>query len=195
MKRLFDIVLSLLLLVVLGPVLCLIGFSILAFEGRPVFFKQARVGIYGISFKLIKFRTMSIMGGSERGSFDAGSSVRVTRFGRLLRRSKLDELPQLINVLRGEMSLVGPRPEVRKWVDVFPERWAKIHQIRPGITDPASILYRNEERLLAQSNDPERTYQEEVLPHKLSLYEEYVDEHSFWGDIRIIFQTFKALFQ
>ena len=93
------------------------------------------------------------------------------------------------------MSLVGPRPEVRKWVDVFPERWAKIHQIRPGITDPASILYRNEERLLAQSNDPERTYQEEVLPHKLSLYEEYVDEHSFWGDIRIIFQTFKALFQ
>lgn len=195
MKRLFDIVLSLLLLVILGPVMCLIGFSILAFDGKPVFFKQARVGVDGNSFKLIKFRTMSNMGGSEYGSFDAGSSDRVTRIGSLLRRSKLDELPQLINVLCGEMSLVGPRPEVRKWVDVFPERWAKIHQIRPGITDPASIIYRNEETLLAQSVDPERTYQEEVLPHKLSLYEKYADEHSIWGDIRIIFQTFKVLFR
>ena len=195
MKRLFDIVLSTSLLVFLGPVILVICFLILIFDGKPVFFKQARVGIDSHSFKLIKFRTMSNMGGSEHGSFDAGSSVRVTRIGRLLRRTKLDELPQLINVLRGEMSFVGPRPEVRKWVDAFPERWAKVHQVRPGITDPASIIYRNEEVLLAQSTDPERTYQEKVLPHKLSLYEKYVDEHNFWTDIRIIFQTLKALFQ
>ncbi len=135
------------------------------------------------------------MEGSEKGTFEAGSSARVTPFGRLLRKTKLDELPQLWNVLKGDMSLVGPRPEVRKWVDVYPERWDLALKVRPGITDPASIVYRNEEKLLAQSPDPQRTYLEEVLPHKLDYYEEYVKTHNVCCDIRIVLKTFRVVVQ
>lgn len=175
------------------PLLLFGAVLVLLFDGKHVFFIQQRVGFAGKEFKLIKFRTMSAQPVSAQGSFDVGSSARVTAVGALLRRTKLDELPQLWNVLRGDMSLVGPRPEVRKWVDAYPERWARVNSVRRGITDPASIVYRNEEQLLAQSPDPEKTYREEVLPHKLSLYENYVKEQSLLGDIRILFQTIVAL--
>jgi lipopolysaccharide/colanic/teichoic acid biosynthesis glycosyltransferase len=193
MKRFLDILLLSTFLWLILPLLFLGSILVLLFDGKPIFFMQQRVGLGGKSFKLIKFRTMSVESEATAGNFDVGSSARVTAVGVLLRRTKLDELPQLWNVLCGDMSLVGPRPEVRKWVDVYPERWARVHLVRPGITDPASIVYRNEEQLLAQSSDPEKTYREEVLPHKLSLYEMYVKEQSLLGDIRILFQTIVAL--
>jgi len=192
-KRFLDLLLIFFFIWLIVPLVLLGVLLVLAFDGKPVFFIQHRIGLGGKSFKLFKFRTMSAELESAHGGFDAGSTVRVTRIGALLRRTKLDELPQLWNVLCGDMSLVGPRPEVRKWVDAYPERWARVHLVRPGITDPASIVYRNEEQLLAQSSDPEKTYREEVLPHKLSLYEKYVKEQSLLGDIHILFQTIVAL--
>ena len=141
-----------------------------------------------------EFRAREVLTrGTSPRSFDVGDASRVTAFGTFLRNTKMDELPQLWNVLKGDMSIVGPRPEVRKWVDAYPERWTFVHSILPGITDPASIVYRHEEEILATSADPERTYREEVLPHKLSLYEEHVRTHSFWGDIRILGQTLVAV--
>ena len=122
-----------------------------------------------------------------------GNRRRVTGVGRLLRATKLDELPQLWNVLKGDMSLVGPRPEVRQWVAAYPERWARVLTVKPGITDPASIVYRDEESILARSPDPERTYREDILPHKLDLYEEYVRSRNFFGDIGIILKTLFAV--
>jgi lipopolysaccharide/colanic/teichoic acid biosynthesis glycosyltransferase len=189
MKRLLDILLGSFILWLILPLLILVYLLIQIFDGPPFLFRQLRVGQGGKDFEVIKFRTMSLETTSVQGSFDMGSSVRVTRIGALLRRTKLDELPQFWNVVRGDMSLVGPRPEVRKWVDAYPERWSKLHEVRPGITDPASIIYRNEEQLLAQSSDPEKTYREEVLPHKLSLYEAYLDSWSMLGDIKILFKS------
>lgn len=157
-------------------------------------FRQHRVGLRGGDFVLFKFRTMTVRPGAEQGSFDPGSAARVTGIGQFLRRWKLDELPQFWNVLRGDMSLVGPRPEVRKWVEVYPERWARILTVRPGITDPASIRFRNEEDLLAQSVDPEQTYRNQILPAKLALYEEYIATRSFLGDMAVIIQTALAVF-
>ena len=182
-------------LMLLGPLLLLLALAIRASSGSPILFRQIRVGRGGQNFWLLKFRTMSVKVGSEHGSFDAGKGQRVTSIGRLLRKTKLDELPQLWNVLIGDMSLVGPRPEVRKWVAAYPERWAFVHTVRPGITDPASIEFRNEEDLLARSPDPERTYREEILPRKLALYEQYVQTRSFIRDIKLIFATFVALFK
>ena len=126
---------------------------------------------------------------SESGAFDVGDTSRVTAVGRFLRKTKLDELPQLWNVLRGDMSLVGPRPEVRKWVEAYPERWAKVLTVRPGITDPASIAFRNEEELLTAAPDPENYYRNVILPRKLALYEQYVATRSFWGDVGILLKT------
>lgn len=188
-KRALDLVCALIGLLVLSPVLLLIAIAVRASDGGRVLFRQTRVGTHGGDFTLLKFRTMRQMVAAEKGAFDAGNVSRVTPLGRLLRRTKLDELPQLWNVLRGDMSLVGPRPEVRKWVDAYPERWAFVHTVRPGITDPASIAYRNEEETLAASPDPERCYREEILPRKLDLYEEYVRTRTFWGDLGIILKT------
>lgn len=126
---------------------------------------------------------------TKNGTFDAGDLSRITRFGRFLRKSKLDELPQLMNVLKGEMSIVGPRPEVLSWVKVYPERWAIIHSIKPGITDCASIEFRNEEEILSKSMHPYELYQNEILPRKIELYEEYVKNHSISVDLKIIFKT------
>lgn len=132
---------------------------------------------------------MSVAHKYSNSTFDAGDKSRITKIGSFLRKTKLDELPQLWNVLIGDMSIVGPRPEVRKWVDVYPDRWAKVLTVKPGITDPASIYYRNEEELLAQADDPMACYRDQVLPHKLDLYEEYVRTRTFWGDILLIFKT------
>jgi lipopolysaccharide/colanic/teichoic acid biosynthesis glycosyltransferase len=189
MKRGMDLALSAVGLFFLLPSLGAISVAVWLSSGAPIFFRQRRVGRGGQAFALLKFRTMSVKAGAETGSFDAGNAQRVTSLGRVLRKSKLDELPQLWNVLKGDMSLVGPRPEVAKWVSVYPERWARVLSVRPGITDPASIRYRNEEQLLAASPDPERTYREEILPRKLDLYEEYVRTQSFWADIAIILKT------
>jgi len=189
MKRLFDIFSGLVGLFFLWPVFLVISMVILLADGRPIFFKQHRVGRYGRDFLLLKFRSMCVQKEAEAGQFDAGSCSRITPVGKFLRRTKLDELPQLWNVLRGKMSIVGPRPEIRKWVEAYPKRWQEVLTVRPGITDPASICYRNEEVLLAEASDPEAEYREVILPQKLALYEEYVAHASFFGDIALIFKT------
>jgi lipopolysaccharide/colanic/teichoic acid biosynthesis glycosyltransferase len=193
MKRLFDLAGALAGLLILCPLLLALGAAIWITSGLPAFFRQSRVGRRGRDFRLLKFRSMTVLEGAEQGRFDAGTRRRVTPIGRFLRKTKLDELPQLWNVFRGDMSLVGPRPEVRKWVEAYPKRWAFVHTVRPGITDPASIRFRNEEEVLAQSPDPEATYRDVILPQKLSLYEEYVRTRSFGGDIRILLQTVLAV--
>jgi lipopolysaccharide/colanic/teichoic acid biosynthesis glycosyltransferase len=194
-KRSFDVVSALSGLVFLSPVFFLIAVVIVLTYHFPIFFLQKRVGRGGEEFTLYKFRTMNVHEGAEGGSFDAGSMARITEVGRVLRRTKLDELPQLWNVLRGDMSLVGPRPEVRKWVDAYPKRWAIVLAVRPGITDPASIEFRNEEELLATQRNPESYYREIILQRKLDLYEQYVKNCTFLGDLGILWKTFVALFR
>ena len=193
MKRLFDVCFALLGLFCLSPVYLCISVLILLKDGRPVFFRQERVGRNNKNFLLCKFRSMSVLKEAELGQFDAGSSSRVTTLGAALRKCKLDELPQLWNVIKGDMSLVGPRPEVRKWVEAYPERWNRVLKARPGITDPASIRFRNEEELLAESSDPDVEYYEVILPQKLSLYEDYVDKSSILSDLLIILKTVKII--
>lgn len=136
---------------------------------------------------------MSVAINKTKDSFDAGDLSRITPLGKILRKAKLDELPQLINVLIGDMSIVGPRPEVKKWTDIYPEKWIIVHCVRPGITDNASLMFRNEEVILAKSIDPERTYKEDILPQKLDLYINYVQNRTLLGDIQIILKTIKVL--
>ncbi len=193
-KRMFDVLVSTMILVATSPLLLIVAVAVRLSSRGPILFRQARVGFGGKDFILLKFRSMTVRTGSEQGSFDAGNTSRITRVGAVIRKSKLDELPQLWNVIVGDMSLVGPRPEVRKWVDVDPDQWAYVHTVKPGITDPASIIYRNEEELLAASADPELTYRNEILPRKLALYRTYVDTQTFWGDVRILLQTVLAVF-
>jgi lipopolysaccharide/colanic/teichoic acid biosynthesis glycosyltransferase len=192
-KNSFDFIVALWGFVFLMPLFFLVALLVLWHDGRPVLFRQTRVGLNGCEFTLYKFRTMAVCPLTEKGSFGAGDTSRVTATGCRLRKTKLDELPQLWNVLKGEMSLVGPRPEVRKWVDAYPERWAGILTLRPGITDPASLIYRNEEELLAHSSDPEAYYRDYILPHKLDLYEGYVKTHTFAGDLNLILRTVLSL--
>ncbi len=189
LKRLFDIVVSLLGIVLLMPIGLFIACLILIFSGWPVFFIQRRIGKNRKPFYLIKFRTMTVKQTARMGEFDAGNSSRVTSIGNILRKTKLDELPQLFNVLKGEMSFVGPRPEVEKWVNIYTERWDKVLSVVPGITDNASLEFRDEENLLRQSNHPEKTYLEDVLPQKLNYYEKYVDNRTLKGDVKLIFKT------
>ncbi len=189
MKRIFDLCVALFVLVCFFPIFLIVGMLIKSSDKGPVFFQQSRVGKGGVVFKLCKFRSMSVIPDIEKGRFDAGDSSRVTRIGRFLRQTKLDEMPQFINVLMGDMSIVGPRPEIQKWVDVYPERWRFVHTVKPGITDPASILFRNEENILAQAEEPEVFYREILLPEKLSFYEGYVLNQSFRGDMDLIQKT------
>lgn len=189
MKRLFDILVSLTGLLILSPLFLVIASAIKINDKGPVFFKQKRAGRNASYFLIYKFRTMKKASAHVEGNFNPGNRSRVTSVGQFLRKSKLDELPQLINVFKGEMSMVGPRPEIPQWVTVYPERWEKVLSVRPGITDNSSILFRDEESILSQSEDPERTYREVILPKKLDFYEEYVDTHSFFGDIKTIFRT------
>jgi lipopolysaccharide/colanic/teichoic acid biosynthesis glycosyltransferase len=190
MKRIFDITASLIGLILLSPFLIAISFFISLTMPGPILFRQQRVGKNRRIFNLNKFRSMSVKKGSEKGHFDIGDKSRITKLGRILRKFKLDELPQLFNVLVGDMSLVGPRPEVQKWTDVYPEKWDTVLKVRPGITDNASIVFRNEEEILANSTNPEQTYEFEILPKKLDYYIDYVNNNSFRGDITIIFRTF-----
>lgn len=192
-KRLTDIVISLVGLALAAPLMLFVALAVALTDGTPVFFRQQRVGRWGAEFTLIKFRTMSVNSTAGKGAFDAGNTSRVTRLGAFLRYWKLDELPQLWNVLVGDMSLVGPRPEVRCWVDRYPQQWSVVHQIRPGITDPASIAFRHEEALLAEAPDPQKMYAETILPAKLSIYQSYVEQASVSGDAKILLNTFAAI--
>jgi lipopolysaccharide/colanic/teichoic acid biosynthesis glycosyltransferase len=186
-RELFDRGLCLLGVLVLSPVLLLIGLAVTLETGLPVLFRQIRVGRNGEPFHLLKFRTMRA--GKSGLSITVRGDSRVTRVGRVLRKFKLDELPQLWNVVRGEMSLVGPRPEVPEFVDMKNPVWRSVLRVRPGITDPASILYRNEEELLAKAPNPVEFYEETLLPTKLALNLAYLEKQSFWGDVGVIWQT------
>ena len=189
MKRLFDILASGLGLLVLSPLFLVLAVWIPLDSPGPVFYRQTRVGRGGRDFRIFKFRTMRV--GADKGSLVTigGRDPRVTRVGAFLRRLKLDELPQLLNVLVGDMSLVGPRPEVRKYVDLYTPEQSHVLDVRPGMTDAASIKYRNESELLGQVKDPEDYYIHVILPDKLAINLDYVRNHSFWGDIKLIFKT------
>ena len=189
LKRILDFCLSGAGLIFLLPLLLLVAVIVKLSSQGPILFCQKRIGKHGKEFLLYKFRTMTVLEDASEGRFDAGSSARVTGIGKILRKTKIDELPQLWNVVRGDMSLVGPRPEIRKWVDAYPERWTVIHQVRPGITDPASIYFRNEEAILAASEDADLTYRETILPKKLDLYDEYIRNRSLKYDVFIILKT------
>ena len=190
MKRLFDIVASGLGLLCLSPLFLILAVWIKCDTPGPVFYRQTRVGRYNRDFRLYKFRSMRI-GADRQGLITVGGhDTRITRSGYFIRKYKLDEFPQLINVLVGDMSLVGPRPEVRKYVDLYTQEQMHVLDVRPGITDPASIRYRNENELLAQTADPDKYYIETIMPDKLRINLEYVANHSFWSDIVFIFKTF-----
>ena len=190
MKRLFDIVTSGLGLIVLSPLFLILAIWIKLDSKGPVFYRQVRVGRNNKDFRIIKFRSMRV--GSDKGSLVTigGRDPRVTRSGYYIRKFKLDELPQLINVFIGDMSLVGPRPEVRHYVDFWTPEQMHVLDVRPGITDPASIKFRNENELIEQAEDPEKYYIEVIMQEKIKLYLKYVEKHSLWGDIGLIFKTF-----
>ena len=193
LKRPFDVVCALTGLLVMLPLLLVIAILVAATSRGGILFRQERIGRNGRAFHLNKFRTMTHDRRAEAGAFSPGEKSRITPVGVVLRKSKLDELPQLWNVLVGDMSLVGPRPEVACWVAEYPERWKVVHTIRPGITDEASIEFRNEEQILAESSDPESCYRDVVLPRKLDLAEKYVRSHTFAGDLLILLRTLFAV--
>lgn len=192
-KRLFDIIAASMGLVVLSPLMLAVALAVKLEDGGPVFFVHRRIGRGFVPFGMYKFRTMVVDAASAGPAITVGGDPRVTGTGRLLRRTKLDELPQLINVLTGDMSLVGPRPEVAKYVEAFRGEYSRVLSVRPGVTDYASIVYRDEESVLAASGDPERLYVEDVLPRKLKLNIEYIGRASFIEDIKIILKTLNAL--
>lgn len=190
MKRIFDVVASGVGLLVLSPLFLVLAIWIKLDSRGPVFYRQVRVGRYNKDFQMLKFRSMKE--GSDKGSLVTigGRDSRVTHSGYYIRKLKFDEFPQLINVFIGDMSLVGPRPEVRHYVDYWTPEQMRVLDVRPGITDPASILFRNENEILGDVEDPESYYINVVMQEKLKLYLEYVKSHSFCGDIALIFKTF-----
>lgn len=193
MKRLFDIITSLIVLSVGLPFGILIALVIVIDSKGKIFYKQSRVGRHNVDFPLYKFRTM--YSESDRGSLITigENDTRITKTGLFLRKYKIDEFPQFFNILKGEMSIVGPRPEVRKYVDLYTPEQMKVLSVRPGLTDYASIRYVNENALLAASEDPEQTYIHEIMPDKLALNLKYIEEQSLWVDLKIILKTFAAI--
>ncbi len=194
-KRLMDIIASGVGLIILAPFFLLFSIVIKIDSRGPVFYLQKRVGKGGRLFKLFKFRTMR-RGADKLAPITVGKrDARITRIGNVLRKFKLDELPQLINVFKGEMSLVGPRPELKKFVDLYNEQQQKVIGIKPGITDYASIQFRNENDLLEGKDDPVDFYIKEIMPLKLSLNLKYIDERSLWLDLKIITRTLVSIFK
>ena len=180
-------------LLVLSPVFLLLAIWIKCDSKGPVFYRQVRVGRNNRDFRLYKFRSMRV-GSDKKGLITIGGhDPRVTRSGYFIRKYKLDELPQLINVFAGDMSLVGPRPEVRKYVDMYTPEQMHVLNVRPGVTDMASIRYRNENELLEQVDDPDRYYVDVIMQDKLRLNLEYVRRNSFWFDLKLIFETFREI--
>ena len=194
LKRTFDILFSSIGLLMLLPVFLVMAVWIKADSEGPVFYRQVRVGMHGKLFRIFKFRSMRL--GSDKASqITIGErDSRITRSGIIIRKYKLDELPQLINVFTGDMSFVGPRPEVPKYVDLYTEAQRHVLDVRPGITDMASIKYINENELLGKANNPEDYYIHTIMPDKLSINLEYVKNNSFMDDVTIIFKTLSKLF-
>ncbi len=189
MIRLFDLIFSVIGLIILSPLFLFVMLWILVDSRGPVFYRQVRVGRNGIDFRLLKFRSMRVNADKAGLLTVGGRDNRITNAGYYLRKFKIDELPQLFNVVKGEMSLVGPRPEVRKYVDLYTDDQKKVLQVKPGITDMASIAYKNENELLARSNDPEKTYIEEVMPEKIKLNMLYINSPTPINYLKIIFKT------
>ena len=181
-------------LLTLFPFLLLLSIFILFDSRGGVFYFQKRVGRNNRDFSLIKFRTM-ITGADKNGLITVGNNdVRITPVGKFLRKYKIDELPQLINILMGDMSFVGPRPEVRKYVEMYNEEQRKVLRLRPGLTELASLEYFHENEMLSKTNDPEKTYIEEIMPHKLALNLKYIEKQNFFFDLGIIFKTIAKIF-
>ena len=190
-KRAFDVLMAFLGLLCIFPIFILIGFAIKLETNGPIFFRQERVGRLTKLFRIYKFRTMVLNVDVKESKITVGKDPRITAVGFFLRRYKFDELPQLINVLLGDMSLVGPRPEVEEYVNYYtPSEKFLIFSIKPGITDLASIKFKDENIILAQSINPQLTYINEILPRKINYYCQYAKKNSLWGDIKIIFLTF-----
>lgn len=187
LKRAMDVLFSSLGLLVLSPLMGAVALWIRLDSAGPVFFRQQRIGRGFNSFEMFKFRTM----GHDAGGplITSEGDARVTRAGRFLRRTKIDELPQLINVLKGEMSLVGPRPEMKKYVEAMRAGYERLLTVRPGMTDPASLAYADEEAVLARSDDREREYVQKILPEKIRLSAEYIDRSNVLTDFMIILRT------
>ena len=193
MKRFFDIIASCCGLIILSPLYLLLAVWIKLDSDGPVFYRQVRVGQDNPDFKIFKFRSMRV--GRDKGRLVTigGHDSRITRSGYFIRKYKFDELPQLINVFIGDMSLVGPRPEVRHYVNYWTPEQMHVLDVRPGITDPASIKFRNENELMEKAEDPENYYINVIMQEKIKLYLEYVKKASFWYDIKLIFETFKVI--
>lgn len=193
MKRLFDIIFSLLFLIILLPLFIVLFLWITLDSRGGAFYRQTRVGKGGKDFFLYKFRSMHT-GADSKGLLTVGEhDARITNPGKFLRRFKLDELPQLFNILKGDMSIVGPRPEVRKYVDLYDEQQLKVLNVRPGLTDFASLEYIDESRILGNSHDPEQIYISQIMPEKLKLNLKYIREQSFFTDLKIIGRTIKSI--
>ncbi|MBQ2397234.1 MAG: sugar transferase [Bacteroidales bacterium] len=189
MKRLFDITASFFGIIILSPLLIFIGLWVGLSSKGGVFYKQIRVGKNNKDFKLYKFRSMRV-NSDKQGLLTVGSKdSRITKAGYFIRKYKIDELPQLFNVLKGDMSFVGPRPEVRRYVDLYSKEQMKVLSVRPGITDPASIKYRNENDILSSQSNPEEYYIQHIMPDKLKINIDYINTQTFIKDIKIIFQT------
>ena len=193
MKRLFDIIASACGLLVLSPVFLIMAIWIKQDSNGPVFYRQVRVGRHNKDFRIFKFRSMRV--GADKGGLVTigGRDPRITRSGYFIRKYKLDEFPQLINVFLGEMSVVGPRPEVRHYVNYWTPEQMHVLDVRPGITDPASIKFRNENELMEKAEDPEDYYINVIMQEKIKLYLEYIHNASCWSDIKLIFKTFKVI--
>lgn len=192
-RRVFDLTAATLGLLILSPLLLLTALLVKSSSPGPVLFRQERIGKNGKPFKILKFRTMVV--GAERSGrqLTVGQDPRITSAGRLIRAWKIDELPQLINVVRGEMALVGPRPEVPRYVALYTPAQRRVLDVRPGLTDPASIAYRHESQLMAAHPEPEQLYINEIMPRKLELNVNYLQQRTFTSDLHVIFATLKAV--
>ena len=189
MKRVFDVLLSTIALMLLAPLLLFLAMLIRLDSAGPALFRQERVGRGGRVFHILKFRTMVQDAPSKGGPITIGDDPRITNVGKWLRSTKIDELPQLFNILKGDMSFVGPRPEVQKYVDLFRQDFEQILQVRPGLTDLASLRYRDEAELLGSFEDPEEAYREHILPDKIQLAKEYLRRSSMLFDLSLMFRT------
>jgi lipopolysaccharide/colanic/teichoic acid biosynthesis glycosyltransferase len=194
MKRMFDIVVAAVALVVLFPLLVLTALLIKLDSPGPIFFRQERIGRNFRPFGIYKFRTMVQEASAHGGLITVGEDRRITRVGRILRKTKVDEIPQLINILKGEMAIVGPRPEIRYYVELFWRDYEEILKVRPGLTDLASLKYRDEASLLGKAANPEAEYMTRVLPEKIRLAKDYLRRSSFLFDLSLILKTLFKLF-
>jgi lipopolysaccharide/colanic/teichoic acid biosynthesis glycosyltransferase len=193
LKRAFDFGASLFGIIFLLPLYALIAWWIKASSKGPVIYAQKRLGVDFVEFEMYKFRSMVVDAEAKGPSVTSGDDPRITKVGKIIRRTKIDELPQLFNVLKGDMSLVGPRPEVMKFASQKREEYKKVLSVRPGITDNAAIAFRDEEKMLEKYEDKESAYIEHILPQKIELYYQYIENISFANDVKLILQTLKVI--